>query len=80
MSDALATAPNGCGMTDAETEAEMYSTTASGWVAEIQFGNDWVPLKAGFPSRDDAEWSVAMFKMKNGITNDSAFRYRQLNA
>ena len=44
------------------------------WIAEMQFGNDWVRLPGEWESRDSAEWYVASWKQAH------PFRYREIKA
>jgi len=50
------------------------------WKVEIEFGGNWITLADGYARRDDAEWAVGRWKMKNKITCDTIFRYRQVEA
>jgi hypothetical protein len=46
------------------------------WCVELDIGGRWVPVAAGFRSRDVAEWFVGQWKETNRMTGDP-FRYRR---
>lgn len=50
------------------------------WIAEMNFGGEWVRLPGEWKSRDDAEWAVATWKQANRMTGGDPFRYRKLDA
>jgi len=44
------------------------------WEVQIRFVDGWTTLKAGYKTRDDAEWAIGMWKQENNCTGDRDFR------
>lgn len=41
---------------------------------QICFADDWTSVASGYPTRNDAEWEIAIWKQKNHCYGDTCFR------
>lgn len=47
------------------------------WFVEIEMDAIWVPIGAGWPRYEDADWQLSEWRQKNRCYGDNSFRIRE---